>query len=116
MQVSYLNVGGPGNVPPTAQQATRVSTVNVGLNPVNSGDTSQSITHMWGLPNAFISQGWPEVWFEGLDTLAQGSNWYCLSKAPNFAIVGRGANTASLDTTNNQQVICRIDRIWSGAK
>ncbi len=114
MQVSYLwPVAG---APPTAQQAFKVSTVQVGLNPVSSLDNSQILTHNFNLTAAQISQGWPAVAFEPLDSLAQGSNWFVLSQNPNFTIVGRGASTASLDTTNNMQVICRIDRIWSGSK
>lgn len=116
IQISYLNVGGPGNVPPTAPQAFRVSTVDVGLNPTNSGDMSQILTHNLGITTQEISQGWPKVSFEPLDSLAQGSNWYVLSQAPNFTIVARGGTTAGVDTTNNMQVICRIDRQWSGSK
>ncbi len=114
MQVSYLwPVAG---APPTAAQAYKVSTVSVGLNPVNSGDNSQILTHAFNLSNAQLTQGFPFVWFEPLDSLASGSGWYLLSSATNFVIAARGANTASLDTTNNMQVICRIERPWSGSK
>lgn len=115
MTVNYLNVGGPGNVPPTAQQAARVSTCQVALSPTNSGDTSQIITHNFGLTAAELTQGWPEVIFEPLTALAQASNWFVLSQAPAFTIVARGGTTAGVDTAN-QQVIARIGRIWSGSK
>lgn len=116
MQVYYLNVGGPGNTPPTANQARSVSVVNVGLNPTNSGDTSQIITHNFGLTTQQISQGWPHIYFDFRDSLAPASLWYVQSVNPNYIVVGRGATTAGVDTTNNMQVVCGIDRIWSGSK
>jgi hypothetical protein len=114
MQVSYL--WPTAGAPPTGALAAKVSTVSVGLNPTNSGDTSQILTHAFNLSNAQLTQGFPFVWFEPLDALASGSNWYLLSSNPNFVIVARGATTASLDTTNNVQTICRIERPWSGGK
>ena len=114
MQVSYL--WPTAGAPPTAAVAFKVSTVSVGLNPVNSGDTSQILTHAFNLSNAQLTQSFPLVWFEPLDALAQGSNWFVLSSAPNYIIAARGATTASLDTTNNMQVICRMERPWSGSK
>jgi len=114
MQVNYLwpTLGAP----PTPAVAFKVSTVNVGLNPVSSLDNSQILTHCFNITPTEITQGFPKVGFEPLDTLAGGSGWYVISNAANFTIVGRGASTASLDTTNNVQVICHIDRPWSGSK
>lgn len=115
MQINYLwpTLGAP----PTANVALKVSTVSATLSPTNSGDNSQIITHAFNLSNAQITQGWPKVFFEPLDSLAQGSNWYVLSQNPNFTIVGRGATTASLEATANAgQVEIQIDRIWSGSK
>jgi len=103
--------------PPTAAVAFKISTVSVGLSPTNSGDNSQILTHAFNLSNAQLTQGFPFVWFEPLDSLAQGSNWYLLSSAPNYVIIARGASTASLETvTGTQQAICRIERPWSGSK
>jgi hypothetical protein len=114
MQIYYLwPIAGS---PPTAAQASKVSVVNVGLNPTNSADNSQIITHNFGLTTQQISQGWPHVYFDFRDSLGPASLWYVQSVNPNFVVVGRNATTAGVDTTNNQQVVVAIDRIWSGSK
>ena len=109
MTVNYLNVGGPGNVPPTAAQALNVNTVNVSLSPTNSGDTSQVITHNFNLPPSDITAGWPTVDLDPLNALAAGSNWFALSQNPNFTILARGGTTAGVDTAN-AQIIASIAR------
>src|ERR1700679_991410 len=111
MQVSYL--WPTAGAPPTGAVAAKVSTVSVGLNPTNSGDTSQILTHAFNLSIPQLTQAFPFVAFEPPESRGQGSNWYLLSSNPNFVIVARGATTASLDTTNNIQTICRIERPWS---
>jgi len=113
MQIYYL---WPGSAVPTPTTARTVSVINVGLNPTNSADNSQIITHCFGLTTQQISQGWPHIYFDFRDSLGPASLWYVQSVNPNFIVVGRGATTAGVDTTNNQQVIVGIDRIWSGSK
>ena len=112
MIVNYLNVGGPGNVPPTAAQALNVNTVNVSLSPGSTLDSSQAITHMFNAPPSDISSGWPSVDINPLDTLAAASNWYVLSQAAMFTIVGRQGTTAGIDTAN-AQVVFSISRPMS---
>lgn len=109
MIVNYLNVGGPGNVPPTAAQALNVNTVNVGLSPQSTLDNSQAITHMFNLPASDISAGWPTPHFIPSDYTAGSSGWYNISQNPNFSIVGRVGTTAGIDTANIQ-VIYNISR------
>ena len=114
MQIYYL--WPTAGAPPTGAVASKVSVVNVGLNPTNSGDNSQIITHAFGLTTQQISQGWPHIYFDFRDSLAPASLWYVQSVNANFIVVGRGATTAGVDSTNNQQVVVGIDRIWSGSK
>jgi hypothetical protein len=109
MIVNYLNAGGPGNVAPTVAQALGFNTLNVGLSPQSTLDTSQAITHNWGLPSSDISSGFPLISFQNMDFTAGSSGWYNISQNPNFVIVGRTGTTAGIDTAN-AQVICNIQR------
>jgi|SRR5271165_5296201 len=110
MIVNYLNVGGPGNVAPTLIQALGVNTVVAQMTPTNSGDTSQSVTHMFGLSTQDLSSGWPEVVFEPLDSAAAGSGWFVASQASNFTVFGRGGTTAGVDNSANLQINMYISR------
>jgi hypothetical protein len=112
MIVNYLNAGGPGNVAPTVAQALGFNTLNVGLSPQSTLDTSQAITHNWGMPPSDISAGWPTIHFQSMDYTAGSSGFYNISQAPNFVIVGRTGTTAGIDTANIQ-VICNIRRPMS---
>jgi hypothetical protein len=109
MTVNYLNAGGPGNVAPTVAQALNFNTLNVGLSPSSTLDSSQAITTNWNLPASDISSGWPTIHFQNMDYSASSSGWYNISQAPSFIIVGRIGTTAGIDTANIQ-VICNIAR------
>jgi hypothetical protein len=105
MIVNYLNAGGPGNVPPTVAQALGFNTLNVSLSPTSTLDSSQAITHNWGLPNSDISSGWPFIHVQPMDLTAGSSGWYNISQASNFVIVGRVGTTAGIDTANAQIIV-----------
>jgi hypothetical protein len=112
MIVNYLNAGGPGNVAPTVAQALGFNTLQVGLSPQSTLDSSLAITTNWGLPASDISSGYPFVHFQLMDYTAGSSGWYNISQAPSFVIVGRVGTTAGIDTAN-AQVICQISRPMS---
>ena len=101
ININYLYAGAsftPGTTPPTYAQSLLCNVVTATVYASSGPDTAAVITHNFALPAADISAGFPDVYFEALDTLAGLSGWWIQSIDPNWVGLGRLTSSQSQDT------------------
>jgi hypothetical protein len=89
-----------GVTPPTQLQTQRLSTVVAVLAGTAAADSQAIITHNLNMSNADISQGFPTLDWEPLDTTFYAANWFEASQSNNFVVLQKGAGVGA--TANNQ--------------
>ena len=93
-----------GATVPTAAQSANVNTVVVQVFPGNSADAQLNITHNLGIPTGDISQGFPLIDRQSIDSLAGGSGYYTVSNGPNITVMNRTGTTAGVDSQAQLQI------------
>jgi hypothetical protein len=96
-----------GATPPTAAQASVVSSVIATLLPTSSTDASQIVTHNFGLPAADITAGWPTTVVSALDLIGAINNWFVISQNPNYTVLGKNASAGTDSVAQVQVTITR---------
>jgi hypothetical protein len=87
-----------GTTPPTAAQAAKINTLVATISPSSTADASATITHLLGMSNADITQGYPFTYITPLNNLASVSNWSLTSQNPNWTVFTKNNTSQGADT------------------
>ncbi len=93
------------STPPTSVQAAAVNSVVATIYPGNSADNAIYITHNFGVSNSDITNGFPLVSVEPIDSLGSGSNYYISTQNANYVGLSRGGTTAGVDSQAQAKVV-----------
>jgi hypothetical protein len=93
-----------GTTPPTFLQSLDVNVVTALINSTSAPDTAAIVTTNFALPAADISAGWPDIYFEDLDTTFALNAWWIQSIDPNWVGLARLTSSAGTDTVPSIRV------------